>query len=105
MSGPEPRSLRNMRIEQLKTEHLLGIEGPFGGLNIPAFGLFALPREIRDLVYYQLLVEPDHPEGKRLYNLATFKDPPITLVSKRASSSRSPTDSLCRVPLADHNRD
>lgn len=88
MSTPKPRHGHKMpRSEELKIEDHLGIEGPFRELKLPAFRFFALPREIRDQVYVHLFTEP---EGKRVYNLSKFKDPPIMLASKQTRREARP---------------
>lgn len=69
------------RSEELKTEGLLSIDAPFGELKRPPFRFFALPRELRDAVYSWVFGAF---EGKQRHNLAAFKDPAITLVSKQA---------------------
>lgn len=82
MASTKPRWRHKLRrSEELKTEGLLGIEAPFGELKRPPFRFFALPRELRDAVYSCVF---GGSEGKQRHNLAAFKDPAITLVSKQA---------------------
>lgn len=82
MSSTKPRWRHKLRRSQeLKTEGLLSIDAPFGELKRPPFRFFALPRELRDAVYSWVFGAF---EGKQRHNLAAFKDPAITLVSKQA---------------------
>lgn len=82
MSSTKPRWRHKLRrSEELKTEGLLSIDAAFGELKRPPFRFFALPRELRDAIYSWVFGAS---EGKQRHNLAAFKDPAITLVSKQA---------------------
>ncbi|KAI5358217.1 hypothetical protein Slin15195_G065440 [Septoria linicola] len=81
------RRRRGRRSDELKTEHLLGIEAPLCELRAPPFRFLRLPAEIRNRIYsYHFEATQQEPH----YNLIKVKDPPITLVCKQTRREAQP---------------
>lgn len=78
---------RGRRSDELKTEHLLGIETPLCELSAPPFRFLRLPAEIRNRIYSHYFAAT---QQEPHYNLVKVKDSPITLVCKQIRREAQP---------------